>query len=69
MGNDGKVCLFAWGILLDVLDLIQRDGVQLLEKLTTAKLDMLHVKSLYVFVLNMVRSQRLDESSVADIHW
>jgi len=47
---------------------MQRDGVQLLEKLTTAKLDMLHVKSLYVLALNMVRSQRLDESSVADVH-
>lgn len=29
---------------------------------------MLYAKSLYVLALNMARSQRLDESSVADIH-
>jgi Tfp pilus assembly protein PilF len=29
---------------------------------------MLYRKSLYVLALNMARSQRLDESSVADIH-
>lgn len=47
------------------------DGQQLScleEKPTSAKLDMLYSKSLYVLALNMARSQRLDESSVADIH-
>jgi len=29
---------------------------------------MLYAKSLYVLALNMAQSQRLDESSVADIH-
>ena len=29
---------------------------------------MLYSKSLYVLALNMARTQRLDESSVADIH-
>ncbi|KIM77475.1 hypothetical protein PILCRDRAFT_76651 [Piloderma croceum F 1598] len=38
------------------------------EKPTSAKLDMLYRKSLYVLALNMAKSQRLDESSVADIH-
>jgi hypothetical protein len=35
------------------------------EKSTSSKLDMLYRRSLYVLPLNMARSQRLDESSVA----
>jgi hypothetical protein len=35
---------------------------------TSAKLEMLYRKSLYVLALNMAKSQRLDESSVADIY-
>ncbi|KIM72184.1 hypothetical protein PILCRDRAFT_16379 [Piloderma croceum F 1598] len=38
------------------------------EKPTSEKLDMLSRKSQYVLTLNMARCQRLDESSVADIH-
>lgn len=38
------------------------------EKPTSAKLNMLYRKSLYVLALNMAKSQLLDESSVADIH-
>jgi hypothetical protein len=38
------------------------------EKPTSVKLDMLYRNSLFVLALNMARSQRLDESSVADIH-
>jgi hypothetical protein len=38
------------------------------EKPTTSKLGMLYCKSLYVLALNVARSQKLDKSSVADIH-
>ncbi|KDQ61289.1 hypothetical protein JAAARDRAFT_55962 [Jaapia argillacea MUCL 33604] len=38
------------------------------EKPTSAKLDMLYRKSLYLMALNLAKTQRLDESSVADIH-
>ncbi|THH12547.1 hypothetical protein EW146_g7591 [Bondarzewia mesenterica] len=38
------------------------------EKPTSAKLDMLYRKSLYLLALSVAKTQRLDDSSVADIH-
>ncbi len=38
------------------------------EKPTSTKLDMLYRKSLYLLALNLAKTQKLDESSVADIH-
>lgn len=38
------------------------------EKATSAKLDMLYRRSLYLIALNLASTQGLDESSVADIH-
>lgn len=38
------------------------------EKPNSAKLDMLYRKSLYVMALSIARTQRMDESSLADIH-
>lgn len=38
------------------------------EKSTAAKLDMLYRKSLYLLALNLAATQKLDDSSVADIH-
>ncbi|KAF8958040.1 hypothetical protein BDZ97DRAFT_1906624 [Flammula alnicola] len=42
--------------------------VCLQEKSTASKLDMLYRKSLYGLALNLAATQKLDESSVADIH-
>ncbi|KDR73804.1 hypothetical protein GALMADRAFT_251620 [Galerina marginata CBS 339.88] len=49
---------------------LSTDGklVCLEEKSTAAKLDMLYRKSLYGLALNMASTQKLDPSSVADIH-
>jgi vacuolar protein sorting-associated protein 11 len=38
------------------------------EKPTTQKLEMLYSKSHFLLALNLAKTQRLDESSVADIH-
>ena len=38
------------------------------EKATSAKLDMLYRKSLYLLALNLAKTQSLDPLSVADIH-
>ncbi|KAJ4483791.1 hypothetical protein J3R30DRAFT_3837727 [Lentinula aciculospora] len=42
--------------------------IHLLEKPTSAKLDMLYKKSLYGLALNLAQSQNLDDAHVADIH-
>ncbi|KAF8958030.1 hypothetical protein BDZ97DRAFT_1762462 [Flammula alnicola] len=49
---------------------LSNDGnlVCLQEKSTASKLDMLYRKSLYGLGLNLAATQKLDESSVADIH-
>ncbi|KAF8967280.1 hypothetical protein BDZ97DRAFT_1697796 [Flammula alnicola] len=49
---------------------LSNDGnlVCLQEKSTASKLDMLYRKSLYGLALNLAATQKLDESSVADIH-
>ncbi|KAF9476515.1 hypothetical protein BDN70DRAFT_839137 [Pholiota conissans] len=55
-----------WGMVY----VLSSDGtlVCLQEKSTAAKLDMLYRKSLYLLALNLASTQKLDESSVADIH-
>ncbi|KAI0934915.1 hypothetical protein AcV5_006605 [Taiwanofungus camphoratus] len=56
----------AWGQIY----VLSNDGTLscLQEKPTSAKLDMLYRKSQFTVALNLASTQRLDESSVADIH-
>jgi len=48
--------------------LIERKLTCLREKSIPDKLDMLYRKSLYLLALNLAKTQRLDGSSIADIH-
>ncbi|KZT23981.1 hypothetical protein NEOLEDRAFT_509554 [Neolentinus lepideus HHB14362 ss-1] len=50
--------------------ILSNDGnlICLQEKPTAAKLDMMYQKGQYLLALNVAKTQRLDESSVADIH-
>ncbi|OBZ69121.1 Vacuolar protein sorting-associated protein 11 [Grifola frondosa] len=56
----------AWGQIY----VLSNDGklLTLEEKPTSAKLEMLYRRSLYVLALNIAETQRLDDSSIADIH-
>ncbi|TFY73016.1 hypothetical protein EWM64_g10996, partial [Hericium alpestre] len=54
----------------DQVFIISNDGKLscLKEKPTSTKLDMLYGRSLFLLALNLAKTQRLDDSSVADIH-
>ncbi|TFY63783.1 hypothetical protein EVG20_g6177 [Dentipellis fragilis] len=54
----------------DQVFILSNDGKlsRLREKPTSDKLDMLHRRSLYLLALNLAKTQKLDEASIADIH-
>jgi hypothetical protein len=66
LGNNGEVCCFHTVDIVLLKPWTQLSWLQ--EKPTSAKLEMLYSRSLYVLALNLAKTQGLDEASVADIH-
>ena len=61
-----KLFSFIYG--LTELMLCEQTAINAQRKPTISKLGMLYRKFLYVLALNVARSQKLDKSSVADVH-
>lgn len=64
--NDGKVRFIVVPTCIGLLIFDQLNALE--EKPTSAKLDLLYRKSLYLLALNLAKTQHLNDASVADIH-
>lgn len=71
LANDGKASLYMRTWMFTTCAYLPLSNWQLScleEKRTPAKLELLYRRSEYQLALNLAQTQRLDESSVADIH-